>query len=71
MVRALRLHHTRYKTMTKNHHSKTDLKCMVYQIRIEGSLDCQWTDWFDGLTIVQEEDGTTLLTGPVRDQAEL
>lgn len=44
---------------------------MIYQIRIKGQLDTQWTDWFEGLTITQVEDGDTLLTGPVIDQAAL
>lgn len=44
---------------------------MVYQIRLKGRLDPQWTDWFEGLTITLEEDGNTLLTGPVIDQAAL
>ena len=44
---------------------------MVYQIRIKGHLGPQWTDWFEGLTIKLEEDGDTLLTGPVVDQAAL
>ena len=44
---------------------------MVYQIRIMGHLGRQWTDWFGGLTVTQEEDGDTLLTGPVVDQAAL
>ena len=44
---------------------------MVYQIRIKGHLGCEWTDWFDGLTITLEEDGNTLLAGPVVDQAAL
>lgn len=44
---------------------------LVYQIRIEGHLDYQWTDWFSGLIIALEEDGDTLLTGPVVDQAAL
>ena len=44
---------------------------MVYQIRIKGHLGPQWTDWFEGLTITLEEDGDTLLTGPVVDQAAL
>ena len=44
---------------------------MVYQIRIKGHLDSQWTDWFEGLIITLEEDGDTLLTGPVIDQAAL
>jgi len=43
----------------------------VYEIRIKGHLDDQWTDWFEGLTITREESGDTLLTGPVADQAAL
>lgn len=43
----------------------------TYQIRIKGHLDSQWTDWFDSLVITQEEDGNTLLTGVVADQAAL
>ena len=43
----------------------------VYQIRIKGHLDREWTDWFAGLTITLEEDGNTLLAGPVVDQAAL
>ena len=43
----------------------------AYQIRIKGQLDPQWKVWFEGLTITQEEDGDTLLTGPVADQAAL
>ena len=44
---------------------------VVYQIRLKGHLSSQWTDWFGGLTITLEEDGDTLLTGPVVDQAAL
>jgi hypothetical protein len=44
---------------------------MVYQIRIEGHLGRQWADWFGGLTITLEDNGDTLLTGPVVDQAAL
>jgi len=44
---------------------------MIYQIRISGHLGRQWTNWFEGLTITLEEDGDTLLTGPVIDQAAL
>jgi len=46
-------------------------QAMVYQIRIEGHLGREWTEWFEGLTIILEEDGDTLLTGPVIDQAAL
>lgn len=44
---------------------------VVYQIRIKGHLGSQWTDWFEGLTITLEEEGDTLLSGPVVDQAAL
>ena len=44
---------------------------MVYQIRIEGHLSRQWTDWFEGLTITLEDNGDTLLTGLIIDQAAL
>ena len=44
---------------------------MVYQIRLKGHLGRQWTDWFGGLTITLEDNGDTLLTGPVVDQAAL
>ena len=44
---------------------------IIYQIRVESHLDFDWTDWFEGLTITWEENGDTLLTGPVVDQAAL
>jgi hypothetical protein len=44
---------------------------ITYQIRIEGHLGSQWMGWFDDLTITLEEDGQTLITGPVADQAAL
>jgi len=44
---------------------------LVYQIRIRGHLAAAWADWFAGLTITLAEDGDTLLTGPVVDQAAL
>ncbi len=44
---------------------------MIYQIRIKGQLGCTWTDWFAGLTITLAENGDTLLTGPMVDQAAL
>ena len=42
-----------------------------YQIRLKGQLDSKWTEWFEGMSITLEEDGNTLLTGPVIDQAAL
>ena len=44
---------------------------LVYQIRIQGQLGREWTDWFGGLTIRLTDNGETLLTGPVVDQAAL
>lgn len=44
---------------------------VVYQIRIKGHLGAPWTAWFDGLSIMLEENGDTLLAGPVVDQAAL
>ena len=43
----------------------------LYQIRIKGHLESRWTDRFEGMTITLEEDGNTLLSGPVADQAAL
>jgi len=42
-----------------------------YEIRVKGHLDDRWAEWFEGLTITLEENGDTLLTGPVVDQAAL
>ena len=44
---------------------------VFYQIRLKGHLDDQWADWLGGLTITLEENGNTVLTGPVVDQAAL
>lgn len=41
-----------------------------YEIRVEGCLTEKWAEWFEGLTIFQEN-GETLLSGPVADQAAL
>jgi len=43
----------------------------VYQIRIKGHLGHQWADRFGGLSITLEDNGDTVLTGPVVDQAAL
>jgi hypothetical protein len=43
----------------------------VYQISVEGHLHAQWADWFEGLSVTLQPDGTTLLNGPVIDQAAL
>ena len=42
-----------------------------YEIRLKGHLDSRWTAWFDGLTLTQDSDGTTIIHGLVADQAAL
>jgi hypothetical protein len=49
----------------------TQSQPIFYEIRVKGHLDSLLTVWFEGLTITLEEDGDTLLTGPVVDQAAL
>jgi hypothetical protein len=64
--------HKRRKEMSNELNPKTDpSQPVVYQIRIKGHLGREWTDWFEGLTVTLEDDGTTLLTGLVIDQAAL
>ena len=58
--------------MSETHASTEDqYEPGLYEIRIKGHLDDQWSDWFDGMTITVEDCGDTLLTGPVIDQAAL
>jgi hypothetical protein len=42
-----------------------------YEIRLRGHLDSRWAAWFDGLSLSNENDGTTVIGGPVADQAAL
>ena len=64
--------HNRYRLMLNELYTKTDPnEPMTYQIRIGGHLGREWTDWFEGLTIALEDNGDTLITGPVIDQAAL
>ena len=51
--------------MTK--HTATE----IFEIRLKGHLDRRWASWFEGMTITLAEEGETLLTGPVADQAAL
>jgi len=58
--------------MTNGPDSRADSpQPLVYQIRLKGHLGQQWSEWFDSMTIVLEENGETVLTGPVTDQAAL
>jgi hypothetical protein len=56
---------------TTVHRNENPRQPVNYQIRIKGHLGRQWTDWFDGLIITLEDNGDTLLTGSVVDQAAL
>jgi hypothetical protein len=42
-----------------------------YEIRLKGHLDARWAAWFDGLALTHDSDGTTVIHGPVADQAAL
>jgi hypothetical protein len=44
---------------------------MKYKIKIKGHMDTKWADWFDGLQITHEKDGTSTLYGPIPDQTAL
>jgi hypothetical protein len=46
-------------------------KPAVYQVRIKGTFDKRWSDWFDGFTVVPQGGNETLLTGSVADQISL
>jgi hypothetical protein len=54
----------------KDHHEHS-LESQVYQIRVRGHLDSSWSEWFECLSITHEEEGTTVLTGPIADQPAL
>jgi hypothetical protein len=58
--------------MSERHTSTPDRpEAGRYEIRLTGHLDARWAAWFDGLTIGHESDGTTVLSGPIADQAAL
>ena len=42
-----------------------------YEVRLQGHLDARWATWFDGLSLTLENDGTTVIRGPISDQAAL
>ena len=51
---------------TNDHH-----EARLYEIRLKGHLETRWAAWFDGLSLTQECDGTTVIRGSVIDQAAL
>ena len=42
-----------------------------YEVRVKGHLDGRWSEWFDGLTISNVENGDALLSGEIVDQSAL
>ena len=64
--------HQRDNVMANERNPTTEpSELMVYQIRVTGHLGREWSGWFDGLSITLEDNGETLLSGPVVDQAAL
>lgn len=53
------------------HHIGSYGPLVQYEIRVAGNLSSRWEAWFDGLTLTPADDGTTVITGPVVDQAAL
>jgi hypothetical protein len=54
--------------LDKAHHAEAPGR---YEIRVKGNLASRWAAWFDGMTLIPQGDGTTVLHGPVADQAAL
>jgi hypothetical protein len=52
-------------------HTPDSNQPVVYEVRIAGHLPAQWSDWFGSFAVTLEPDGTTLLSGPLVDQAAL
>jgi hypothetical protein len=72
VAQALMTGHIRYRIMSDelNLQSKSG-QPVIYQIRVQGHLGGQWAEWFGALTITLDDNGETLLTCPVADQAAL
>ncbi len=51
--------------------SKPTANTEYYEIRLKGQLEARWVNWFDGMTITLDDNGDTLLSGQVVDQAAL
>ena len=57
--------------MSETHAPDDHHKARGYEIRLKGHLDARWANWFGGLSLTYEGDDTTVLAGPVVDQAAL
>ena len=54
-----------------DHHIGSYVAFVQYEIRVTGHLDSRWAAVFDGLTVTREDGGTTVIHGPIVDQAAL
>ena len=53
------------------HHIGSYVAHVQYEIRVTGHLNSRWEAWFDGLSLTRADDGTTVIRGPIVDQAAL
>ena len=53
------------------HHVGSYVAFVQYEIRVTGHLNSRWSAWFDGLSLTRADDGTTVIRGPIVDQAAL
>jgi hypothetical protein len=53
------------------HHIGSYVAPVQYEIRVTGHLSSRWAAWFDGLSLDREDDGTTVIRGPIVDQTAL
>ena len=53
------------------HHIGSYVAFVQYEIRVTGHLNARWEAWFDGLSLTRADDGTTVIRGPIVDQAAL
>jgi hypothetical protein len=51
--------------------AKLTVNTAYYEILLQGQLNARWADWFEGMTITLDNDGNTILSGPLADQAAL
>jgi hypothetical protein len=65
------IHHLYIIPMTITDREAKALAMDIYELQIKGHLDDRWSDWLGGLNIQRQDDGTTVLVGPLVDQAAL
>jgi hypothetical protein len=56
---------------TEPHRTDKPSQFSYYEIRVQGQLDSNWSDWLNGLEVTPQENGETLIAGPLADQAAL